>query len=311
MLRSWGLCKPLTAKLGVVALLYGTCGAAVAVGGEYERISIGYSSAVLAEVDVADAEAATKLWTDRIIHRKGYDVESETRIFPDLLALEVAVTEADTDLVFLLPQEFLALAGRLPLVPVAISAPARGVFEKLVLLVRGDSGLGRLADLRGRCLLVETDQRGTVPMLWLETLLLREGEPADARAFFASVKATRKASQTVMPVFFGQAAAGVTTLSAFQTLAELNPQLAKQLKTLAVSPGYAAGVGCLTRAYGDRHPTFFADNLAELHRDPQGRQILTLFRKGRLGAFEPGHLATVEELLREHGERARAVAWRP
>jgi len=80
---------------------------------------------------------------------------------------------------------------------------------------------------------------------------------------------------------------------------------------MASSPGYAVGLGCLRRGYYEENPEYFEENLADLHLDPQGRQILTLFRKGKLVPFEPAHLATVEELLRDHGERARAVAWRP
>jgi phosphonate transport system substrate-binding protein len=297
--------------LAVAVLLHGAPGKGAEPGAPYTGLAVGYSSALLADVDAADAVAATKIWTDRIIRRKGFDGESEARIFPDLFALETALAEGGVDLVFLLPQEYLSLAGHLPLVPVAISAPAQGVYEEFVLVVRADSGQRAVGDLRGRRLLVETDQRGTLPMIWLETLLLKAGNAPDAGAFFASVKATHKASQTVMPVFFGQADACITTRNALRTLAELNPQLSVQLKVVAESPGYVVGVGCLRQRYYDEHPTFFADNLADLHRDPQGRQILTLFRKGKLVAFAPSRLATVEELLREHGELAQTVARRP
>jgi len=308
--RSGGLWGAVVVGLALAVLIQAGHAAAVDPGAPSTSLVVGSSAAVLADVDAADAVAATKLWTDRILRRKGYDGESAARIFPDLTALAAAVGGDGVDLVFLLPQEYLALAGRLPLVPVAISAPAQGVYEEFVLVVRAGWGPKSLGDLRGRRLLVETDQRGTLPMVWLETLLLREGEPADAKAFFADVRATRKASQTVMPVFFGQADACVTTRSAFQTLAELNPQLSTQLEVMASSPGYAVGLGCLRQGYFEEHPGYFEENLADLHLDPQGRQILTLFRKGKLVAFEPAHLATVEELLREHGDLRLKLARR-
>lgn len=268
----------------------------------YTRLIVGYSAGILAEVDPRDAQVATKIWTDMIIRRKGYDLTSEALIFRDFDSLRTAVEQEGVDLLFLLPQEFLHLHETHPVIPIAISTPSRSLFVQFALMVRADSKISDILGLRNKRLLVETDQRGTLPIVWLETLLMRAGESDDPRKFFSTIEVTHKASQTVMPVFFGKADGCIVMQSAFETMQELNPQLGTRLRVIASSPGYVAAVGCLRQEYYRKHPSFFADNLETLHEDPQGEQILTLFRKEKLIPYRSSYLNSVKALLREHDE---------
>jgi ABC-type phosphate/phosphonate transport system substrate-binding protein len=271
-------------------------------------VVVGYSAGILAEVDSRDAQAATKIWTDMIIRRKGYDIKSEALIFQDVASLWTAVEKESVDLLFLLPQEFLDLHESHPVIPIAISTPSKGLFVQFALMVRADSGISDIQGLRNKRLMIETDQRGTLPIVWLETLLMRAGESNDPKKFFSTIQVTRKASQTVMPVFFGKADGCVVMQSAFETMEELNPQLGARLRVIASSPGYVAAVGCLRQAYYRKHPSFFAENLETLHEDPQGEQILTLFRKEKLLPFKASYLNSVKALLREHDELQEKLA---
>jgi len=263
-------------------------------------LAIGYSASVISNVDPGDAKAATKVWADMIMRRKGAIVESETMILKDLPALEIALEEKRVDLIFLLPQEYLEIRDRLPLVPLVVSAPQEGLYEEFVLLVRKDSTVATIRDLRKKRLTVETDQKGTLPLMWLETLLMKEGEFEEIEQFFAVVKATRKPSQTILPVFFRQADGCIVTRTAFHTMVELNPQLGKEIREIAISPPFITSIGCLRKDYYDKYKGVLTEHLVNLHEDPQGKQILTLFRKGRLVLFDPPYLASVDALVKDH-----------
>ncbi|MDH3237890.1 MAG: phosphate/phosphite/phosphonate ABC transporter substrate-binding protein [Deltaproteobacteria bacterium] len=265
-------------------------------------LAIGYSASVISNVDPGDAKAATKVWADMIMRRKGAIVESETMVLKNLPALEKALKEKRVDLIFLLPQEYLEARDRLPIVPLVASTPKEGLYEEFVLLVRKDSALATVRDLRRKRLTVETDQKGTLPLMWLETLLMREGEFEDIEQYFAGVKATHKPSQTILPVFFRQADGCIVTRTAFQTMVELNPQLGKEIREIAISPPFITSIGCLRQDYYDKYKEVLTEHLVNLHEDPQGKQILTLFRKGRLVLFEPPYLASVDALVKEHND---------
>ncbi|MGA7991108.1 MAG: PhnD/SsuA/transferrin family substrate-binding protein [Thermoanaerobaculia bacterium] len=261
---------------------------------------IGFSSSVLADVDLKDAKAATKLWADVIMRRKNQRVESQAEIYESEASMEAALRADLVDFVWLLPKDFLDARDRLPIVPVVISTPLKGLFNEFVLLVRRDSGIKTLHELRGKRLALEVEHDGSIPLIWLETLLMKEGEAERPRQFFASIRATRKSSQTVLPVFFGQADACIVARGAFETMAELNPQLGKELQAVATSAPFASAVGSLRKAFYDRYKGQITTSLELLHDDPQGKQILTLFRQGKLVRFEESQLATVEALLKEH-----------
>lgn len=277
---------------------------------DLESLVIGFSSGTLANVDPRDAKAATKIWADMILRRKGAKGESGAIIFSNLSGLEGAVREGSVDLVFLLPQEFLKIRNRIPIVPIVISTSHKGLFEQFVLLVRKDSPAETAWDLRNKQINVETIQKGTLPLMWLETLLMQEINGAGAERPFASIKATRKPSQTVLPVFFKQADGCIVSRDAFDTMVELNPQLGKELKVIASSPPYISSVGCLRKDFHAKHGALIAGELGLLHEDPQGRQLLTMFHKGKLVPFEEPYLENVAAVLKRHHDLGRELARR-
>ena len=80
----------------------------------------------------------------------------------------------------------------------------------------------------------------------------------------------------------------------------------QQLVVVTSSPGLAHGLMVVRPDLdGDLRAATYR-GLANLHTHATGRQVLTLFRTGRMIPFEPAQLRSVEELLREfRGVRAR------
>jgi len=48
--------------------------------------------------------------------------------------------------------------------------------------------------------------------------------------------------------------------------------------------------------------------LQDMHNDPKGKQLLTLFRINRLVPFRTEHLAAAEKVIREHRGTAKGAA---
>jgi hypothetical protein len=79
---------------------------------------IGYSSKVFFDVDIKDAQAATKLWMDLLIKNSESPFnKSETVIFHDLTALENGLKSKSVDIVVLFSQEFVEMKNRSILIP--------------------------------------------------------------------------------------------------------------------------------------------------------------------------------------------------
>lgn len=269
-------------------------------------LSIGYSSQVFVGVD-AEAWGIAKIWSNQIMKRKLDGQGSRNMIFRDPASLEAALHRKELDLVAIIADEYVALQGRVPMLPVFVTAHEGGVNQSVVLLVRRDAGIKGLLDLKGRRLTISIEQNKTIHLKWLEILLMREGFRA-ADTFFSKLARARGPSQAILSVFFGQSDACLTTRQAFRIATELNPQVGKEVFVLAQSPEAAGGVIVFRPDLAEEDKKRLSDVLASLHLDAEGRQLLGLFRMSRLLPFKSEYLESVEGLRKEHEILSRRLA---
>ena len=82
-------------------------------------VVVGYSSKVFSDVDIKDAQAATKVWTDMLVRKTGGSFsKSEAIIFNDLTAPDNLLKAKMIDIVVLFSTEFVEMRTRAPLVPI-------------------------------------------------------------------------------------------------------------------------------------------------------------------------------------------------
>ena len=171
------------------------------------------------------------------------------------------------------------------------------VGRKFLVLTRRGSGFNTLAALRGKDI-IQQDIASTGPgKVWLETRLLSEklGTPA---TFFGDVESVIKPTTAVLPVFFGKKAACVVDEASFDLMTELNPQVGQQLQVVAMSDALANPVVCLRKDGwpSAREKSVTLRSLGELHLNPSGQQICTLFKIDRMVPFEDSQLDTIRKL---------------
>lgn len=107
-------------------------------------------------------------------------------------------------------------------------------------------------------------------------------------------------SQAIIPVFWGQVEACIVTRYGFDTMIELNPQVGQMLQVLIISPKYVNALSCINKVIDEEsYREIIEETLRELHTEPEGRQILTLFKAEKFVLFEPSFLEHVENLLKE------------
>ena len=82
----------------------------------------------------------------------------------------------------------------------------------------------------------------------------------------------------------------MVTRRGFETLAELNPQVGKDLRVLATSPEVVATVFCFRADYDSPVMDKLIAGLRELHLSAAGRQVLTVFQSDRLEEVPPSAL---------------------
>ncbi|NVN91310.1 MAG: PhnD/SsuA/transferrin family substrate-binding protein [Desulfuromonadales bacterium] len=270
-------------------------------------IVCGYLPQVFYNVDPRDVAGLMEAWSRLIEHKIKGNFKASFIVFKNIEGAEKALANNEVDVLVMIPEEFIRLRANFRLVPLLSADNGDRFYNDLVLLVREDSGITRIGQLRGKNLYIDVGQQGSIPIKWLDTLL-RARLSTNAQGVFNNIKEFNKASQVVLPVFFHQADACLVSRNHFETLVELNPQLGRQLRVLETSPGFVTGILAVRKDLQSSKRDAIVKSSLEMHNDPKGKQIMTVFRINRMVPFKDEHLASIEKVLREHRGETDGVA---
>jgi ABC-type phosphate/phosphonate transport system substrate-binding protein len=257
----------------------------------------GFSPQVLADADARDVDIAMSLWA-RELARTLPVKKAEIFVAKSLKELQVSITAGDCDLVTLSAFEYLQIRDRAKLLPILVGANNVGRSREYLLLVRSDSGIGTLKDLRGKTIILPAVTKSYMSHLWLEVLLLRVGNQ-DSRVYFRQVMESGSSSKAMIALFFGKADATIVNRGTFETAKALNPQLGVRLKVIAESKSLAENISCLLASHNQKTKSMVEDAGLHLHDTVTGRQVLTLFKIDRIISYKPSYLDGLVELLQE------------
>ena len=217
--------------------------------------------------------------------------------------MTAALDEGAVDLINLPTLDFLSIRDRYALEPALVGVYDDGhPSERFVLVVHGRSGFVDLADLKGVDLLVGIAGDERIWLLWLDVLLARQGRPESGDHFRRHSVET--ASAALLPVFFGQKEICVVDERAFETMAELNPQIGQQLVIMATSPDLLTGLLAISPSSSPGVRRLTVSSGTAMHEKTQGQHILELFGMQRVVPFKPEYLDSVVSLVEEHEQTA-------
>lgn len=261
---------------------------------------VGFSKAMFSDVNDTDAKAAVKAWAISIAEERDIRVDPDPQVYSSPEALAEALASHTVDAAGITAAEYFAMEGASAWGPVFAAAIGDEITSTYYLIVHRESAISGIADLRGKRLLLHENPRACLAEPWLRSLL-RERRLEPNAGFFGSLIYTTKLSQVVLPVFFRKADACVVTRHGFDTLTELNPQLARDLVVIEISPALLATVFSFRGDYTSPVMDKLMSGMRELHLSPSGRQVLTIFHSDRMVEVSPAALETARALLTSQG----------
>ena len=271
--------------------------AAQEVGLQPITLHVGFTRASFRIVNASDATAAFRVFAQTAGRKRGYALDTDAQVFDNSAACEAEIKKGAINMAILDSWDFLGMDIHQVMEPVFVSKEQGSFFKEYLLLVHRDSGLTRLADLRGKELMVLEGKGGSLSRAWLDSLLLEQHLGAK-ETFFSKLEPTFKSSSAVLPVFFGAKPVCMVDRSGFQVMSELNPQVGSNLVILAVSEPYVATITCLSKSGWNsaRARQDVIDAIAELHLEPNGRQVLTMFKLEQVVPFKEEYLDSARKL---------------
>ncbi len=146
-----------------------------------------------------------------------------------------------------------------------------------VLLVHNNSAFKKVADLKGAQLLTHFHRDMVLAAAWLGTLLAANNLPQPEH-FFGSEKLTDNLNQAVLPVFFRRADAACLARRNWETAVELNPQLGRDLRALAISPRIVPISIAFRRGCSMEGRRVLIDSILKVASLTAGQQIINLYQ---------------------------------
>jgi phosphonate transport system substrate-binding protein len=262
-----------------LGLILGACGClpkVLAGAAAAAPLRLAISESLVTDANINDARAAMLTWLKRMEVDLDLVIEFSPKVFDTTEDIVRRARTGQLDAVSLNVVEYRQIADVLDSGQIIADSSAAGP-ERYVLLVKQSSGARRLNDLKGCRLTMLKGNRMCVANAWLSTLL-EDGHLDRSDQFFGSITTDTKASRVVLPVFFGQADACLASKRGFDTMCELNPQVARELIAIATSPGMVVTFNAFRRDYHGAGREKFLKIYTDLPNNPAGRQLATLFQ---------------------------------
>ena len=258
---------------------------------------IGFSRASFLELNPRDVESSFKVLVETIARKHGYETKAELHIYDTSADFEAAMKRGEIKLAAIGAWEYSGMDISASMEPAFVHVEQDRPMKEYLLLTRRDSGLNTVHDLKGKDVVLLESTICLLASPWLDVLLAEENL-GPRESFFRKVEVVRKSTAAVLPVFFGNRQACVVDRIGFQVLAEMNPQVGATLQTVASSPPYVSSILCLSRKGwpSEQYREDLHAALRDLHLEPEGRQILMLFKIDRLEPFKESYLGSLKEL---------------
>jgi phosphonate transport system substrate-binding protein len=266
-------------------------------------MGVGFTKSCFVNVNRNDAEAAFKVFLQTVGQKRGYLIQPSTRIFDETPPFEAAIKSGAIQIAIMDSWQFLSMDIHQETKPFFVPAERKRIGRQYLLLSRRGSGLNALADLRGKGLIALEVASANLGNHWLNTLLLAN-RFGTQESFFGSIETVGKPTAALLPVFFGKKPCCLADQASFEVMMELNPQVGRELQVVVGSDSYLDVIVCLgnTGWNGSRGKVDCIEALSELHLEPAGQQILTLFKIGQLVPFDAHQLDDVRKLKAKNQE---------
>jgi ABC-type phosphate/phosphonate transport system substrate-binding protein len=168
---------------------------------------------------------------------------------------------------------------------------------KILLLVRKDSNLKKIGDLKGKKLSLSEDD--PINKVYLRVLLARNGiKKMDG--FFSAVEVRTKPKAAVLDLFMQEADVCLATDILFNSMAQLNPQLKRSLRAIHYSEAISTGAIFARADTPAKVVKDFKRVLLTLHETEKGKQLLRIFRTPKVVAVSDSDFESARKIWNEY-----------
>jgi phosphonate transport system substrate-binding protein len=241
-------------------------------------LRVAVSMETLAGANVNDARAAYRVWSQEVTKNLGY---SGAELVPDIFVpseqIVRMIKQGSIDMFGITAWEILKVIDMLDSTLLIEDYLAKSGGMEYVLLVHNASSFKQIGDLRGRHLAIHHHRDMNLVPAWIGNLLAADKLPR-MDLFFGEQTLRDSVTQVVLPVFFRRIDAACLGRKAFETAVELNPQLGRDIRVLAISPRVIPIALCFQKNCSREAKRQLIEVITRAESMPAGRQIVALYQ---------------------------------
>lgn len=244
--------------------------------------------------------AGCKPFSDYITERLG--IETKMKIVPDVDALVAGFKDGSINYGLVENQDYVKLKAKNIIVPFVKPVKGGTSTYKAIILVRKDSGINSLADLKGKNFAYVTKNSSHGYLFPSLTIKSKFNKSMDN--FFGSQTGYKKDTDAILAVFYKKADAVSTSDITFEILSELRPQIKRKLKVIAISDPFVFGPIFYYKDNIKKMETVskFKDEIINMKNVPEGDQLLMIFKIGDWTVAKDEDYDGLRKLMRKDQE---------
>lgn len=263
------------------------------------HITVAISSDTLAGANLNDARAAYSVWIQEFTHARGaVPAVVVPQIFLPSEELLRDVRNGTVDCYGITALEYMRIADLTDPNYFLLQDSLAGGME-YVLLVNGESSYRSIADLRGAQIILHHHPNLLLAPAWFETTLSANSLPP-ADQFFGSVSSRDNINQVALPVFFHRENAACLTRDSWDTVVELNPQMGRSMRIVAVSPKLVPIALAFRRHCNEAGRKALIDAAMNITDLPAGQQIVALYKSRNFVLRTSAAMKTTVDMLTDY-----------
>ena len=261
---------------------------------------IGYLMDGLSDIQYKDTRIAFALWTKEIAVDE--NIEVETQFFNSDKDIVEKYINNDFEAMTINPIFYLQNQKKLDATTQEYYIIQRSStkYEKLLILVRKDSGIKSISNLENKIVGLRADSY--YGKLFLDKEILKKTH-RDSKKYIKKLRKTKRNSTALLNTFFKKTDACVIPKYTFDLLVEMNPSLKNELITIAESNNiFMPAISIVHKSTPKNLNDAYRRSIDRLQSTQRGKSILSLFKMKRIYPIRVEELKGIKEYYKEYTE---------
>jgi len=253
---------------------------------------MGYLVDGINDIKYKDARVAFSLWTKDISMGENIDVHIE--YFEDAEKTIKAYQNLAFEYLALNPIFYLQYQEVLD--PISkeywVIQKAQNRYEKMLLLVREESDIKNLNDLKSKSVMIRDDNY--MGELFLDKEMLQEVH-VSSKKHIKSLLKTKRHSTAILKTFFGKVDACIVPEYSFKLVSEMNPSISSKLVPLVISDAIFTPIMAIFHKNTQSWMIdAFKRNVESMDKTARGKSILELFKMKKIRQIDKEEMEPIK-----------------